>query len=107
MTVDMLNSIYPDNKEAQKNCMELAIIVRDSMIQHKEKGLDPNHLVSISTTLYKKHKDFITTRIKELKLTQEEYIRSLILQDLGKRFGLNPYDEAASVKAAKKMKRIK
>lgn len=87
--VDSLALIFVGNKKAQNTCLELAVNVRNAQIEVKEKGLGPNHLISIGTILRKYFKPLIINRYRELHLTQESYIRMLILQDLCKRFNLN------------------
>jgi len=86
--IDSLMLIYIDNKKAQDICLQLALNVRNAQIQSDEKGLGPNHLITIGTTIRKFYKPLIINRYKELKLTQESYIRMLILQDVAKRFNL-------------------
>jgi DNA-directed RNA polymerase subunit F len=87
--LDSIALIYPKNKKAQDTCLELALHVRNAMIDGKEKGLGPNHLVSISTVIRMYYKPLIMHRVRELDTTQEDYIRGLILSDLAKRFNLN------------------
>ena len=86
---DSLALIYVSNKKAQATCLELAINVRNAQIQTKENGLSPNHLISIGTILRKYYKPLIMHRSQELRLSQDSYIRMLILQDLAKRFNIN------------------
>lgn len=86
---DSLALIYIDNKKAQETCLELAINVRNAHIQVKEKGLGPNHIIALSTTLRKYYKPLVMNRARELNISQESYIRMLILQDISKRFNIN------------------
>jgi len=86
--IDSLKLIYKDNGAAQKNCLELAVIVRDSVIKGRESVRDPDSLCGISTTLRRIHKNHVTIRCRELNLSQEDYVRGLILSDIKKRFGL-------------------
>jgi hypothetical protein len=101
---DALQIIYKDNLNAQKMCMELAVHVRNAMINRKEKGLSPNQLVSVSTTIRKKYKDMLIVRCKELNRSQDDYIRDLLLKDLSKRFNLpedTTFTEKQAIKAIK------
>jgi len=86
--LDSLALIYVGNKKAQEICFELALKVRNSFIQMKEKGLGTNHIISLTTSLRNYYKPLIMNRYKELGLTQESYIRMLIITDLAKRFNL-------------------
>jgi len=87
--IDSLSLIYIGNKKAQETCLQLAMAVRNAHIHAKEKGLGPNHLVNIGTTIRKYFKPLIMTRYRELNISQESYLRMLILSDLAKRFNLN------------------
>jgi hypothetical protein len=87
--MDSLALIYPDNKKAQDVCLELALNVRNAMIDAAERGLGPHHLISISTVIRNYYKPMITHRVRELNISQEAYIRGLILSDIAKRFNLN------------------
>lgn len=87
--IDSLALIYIDNKKAQETCLLLATNVRNAEIQVKEKGLGPNHIIAIGTTIRMYYKPFIMSRYRELNISQESYIRMLILQDLSKRFNIN------------------
>jgi hypothetical protein len=101
--VDALALIYPNNLKAQRVCLELAINVRDAIIRSREEGNPADHLYPISTALLKTHKDHLILRCKELRLSQEEYLRLLILRDIKTRFSLNldPLNESRLVKAIK------
>jgi len=87
--IDSIVLIYPSNKKAQDTCLELALNVRNAMILGKEKGLGPNHIVNIGTAIRMYYKPLIAHRVRELNTSQEDYIRGLILADIGKRFNLN------------------
>jgi hypothetical protein len=87
--MDSLALIFIDNKKAQDVCLELATKVRNAQIHSQEKGLGPNHIINIGTSLRKFYKPLIMNRYKELNLSQESYIRMLILNDLAKRFNLS------------------
>lgn len=86
--LDSIALIYPQNKKAQELCLELALNVRNAMIDSQEKGLGPDHIVNLTTTLRMYYKPLIANRIRELNTSQENYIRGLILSDLAKRFNL-------------------
>ena len=92
--IDSLTMIYKDNAKAKENCLELAIQVRNAMVLQKEKGLAPNDLVNISTTLRKQHKTLMEARVRELKKSQESYLRGLVLADLAGRFKDIPISSA-------------
>jgi len=87
--IDSLSLIFPKNKPAQDICLQLALNVRNAKIQSQEKGLGANHIIQIGTTLRNYYKPMVMSRYRELNLTQESYIRMLILSDLAKRFNLN------------------
>ena len=87
--MDSLALIYVGNKKAQDTCLQLALNVRNSVIISQEKGLGPNHLINIGTTIRKYYKPLIMNRYRELNISQESYLRMLILTDLAKRFKLN------------------
>jgi len=86
--IDSLALIFVDNKKAQDTCFQLAINVRNAQILSQEKGLGPNHIINIGTSLRKFFKPLITNRARELKLSQESYLRMLIFNDITKRFGI-------------------
>jgi hypothetical protein len=87
--IDSLALIYINNKKAQETCLELATNIRNAQIQAQEKGLGPNHMILIGTTLRQYYKPLIMNRATELNISQENYFRMLILQDLSKRFNIN------------------
>ena len=85
--------------------MDLATQVRNAMVIHKEKGKQPNDLVNIGTVLRKQHKTLVEMRCKELRVSQEAYLRGLILTDVGKRFHgipISATEEARLIKLLKK-----
>lgn len=101
---DQLLLIYPDNPKARENCLKLAEKVRDATIITRERGLPDNHPTEVSTTIRKKVKDVLRLRVGELRVSQEEYLRGLILQDLNKRFPsvrFDPIQERMVVKTKK------
>lgn len=105
--LDSLNILYPDNSEARKICLDLAIKVRDATIISRERGLQPDHLVNVVTVLRKQHKDLMALRCKEYKVSQEEYIRALILRDLKNKFtqhNIDPANEAQIIKSIRRQK---
>lgn len=106
--IDSIALIYPGNDKAQRMCLELATWVRNAMIGAKENGMDPNHLITIGTTLRNYYKPLIQNRYRELNTTQEAYIRGLILADLAKRFNLkiNHIEEKIIMENIKKQKSI-
>lgn len=95
--LDNLAIIYKDNKKAQTKCFELAIFVRNATIKERETGKNPDSLCNITTVLRKTHKDYMTIRCREMSLSQEEYLRQLVLQDIRRRFNLS-IDPAAEGK---------
>ena len=105
MVLDTIHMIFKSNTKAQKVCKELALNVRDAMIKSKEEGLGLDHVMSISTSLRKKYKDFVALRCRELGVSQEKYFRQLILQDLLSRYkcsGLNIAHEHEYIAHSKK-----
>jgi len=86
--IDSIALIFLNNKKAQEICFDLAVNVRNAQIHANEEGLGPNHLIQIGTTLRKYFKPLIMNRYKELNLTQDSYIRMLILTDIMRRFNL-------------------
>jgi hypothetical protein len=83
---DVIGFIYPDNLQAQKNCFELATLVRDAQIQAREEGLQADHLTQLSTILQKKHKDMLAMRCRDSRVSQESYLRLLVLDDLRRHY---------------------
>lgn len=103
--IDSLTLIYKDNAKAKQVCLDLATQVRNAMVVHKEKGKKPNELINIGTVLRKQHKTLVEMRCRELNVSQESYIRGLILTDVGKRFHGMPIsatEEARLIKLLKK-----
>jgi hypothetical protein len=88
--MDTLQILYKTNAKAQKMCLELATRVRDAVIKSREEGLGPNQMVTISAALPKAVKDLATVRARDMLLTQEAYIKSLILGDLVRKYGSHP-----------------
>ena len=84
--IDSLTLIYKDNARAKEVCLDLATQVRNAMIVGKERGKEPNDLVNLGTVLRKQHKTLVEMRCRELKVSQEAYLRGLVLADVGKRF---------------------
>ena len=101
--MDSLHLIYKENTRAKEICLDLASRVRNSMIKNREVGMGPNHLINIGTTLRKTHKVYVEMRTKELRTSQEKYIRSLILADISKRFNIpiSNIEEDRMIKAIK------
>lgn len=106
--MDSLALIFLNNKKAQDTCLQLALSVRNAKIQAQEKGLGSNHIIQIMTSLRNYYKPLIMHRYRELNITQESYLRMLILNDLSKRFNLNVTltEENALLKHLKKEKSI-
>jgi hypothetical protein len=103
--LDSVKLVYKENARAIKICTELAIKVRDSMVLSREKGKSPDQLVQLSLTLRKRHKDLLALRAQELHLSQEDYIRVIVLKDLVSRYKMQQISvagEAALIKAIKK-----
>ena len=101
---DSLTILYGKNVEAKKKCLELALIVRDATVKGQESGLGADHVLNITSSLRKTHKDLLVVRCKELKISQEHYIRTLILADLKNRFHItvDPVVENKTIKLLKK-----
>lgn len=103
--IDSLTLIYKDNAKAKQTCLDLATQVRNAMVTHRERGMAPNELINITTVLRKQHKALVEMRCKELKVSQEAYIRGLILNDVGKRFHAMPINNAEETKVIKALKK--
>lgn len=103
--IDSLTLIYKDNARAKQICLDLATQVRNAMVVHKEKGKGPNDLLNIGTIIRKQHKTLVEMRCKELKLSQEAYIRGLILTDIGKRFHDMPIIASEETRIIKMLKK--
>lgn len=106
--IDSVALIYPGNEKAQKICLELATWVRNANISSKEKGLGPDHVVSIGTSIRMYYKPMIMERYRELGTSQEGYIRGLILADIARRFNLsiNHVEEKIIMENIKKQRSI-
>lgn len=105
MVKDTLGFIFKDNLKAQQTCLELAIYVRDSMVKAREEGLDPNHIVTVATSLQKKHKDVFAICCQDARVSQEAYLRMLILHDLKRHYPNlvgNVIEENQTVRVLKK-----
>jgi len=105
--IDTIHLIYKDNNVAKQRCLDLAVLVRDATIAKKEKVFgsgDPNDLINIGTSIRKHFKPMIQNRYRELKISQEAYIRGLIITDIAKRFNLplNLVEENRLIKQIKK-----
>lgn len=87
--LDAIALMYPDNIKARAICLELALQVRNATITSKEKGFDKDRLLAIGTTIRMYYKPLIMDRIRELNISQESYLRGLVLTDIAKRFNLN------------------
>jgi hypothetical protein len=101
---DFLGLIFKNEQAAAKKCYELASFVREAYLKTGETGLSENHLVSIQTVLRKIHKDLVSIRCRETGVTQEQYLRHLILLDLKTKYPnmINVLGEQAAIKALKK-----
>jgi len=101
---DFLGMIFKNDLVAIKRCYELSSFVREAYLKTGETGISENHLVSVQTVLRKTHKDLVTIRCRELGITQEQYLRHLILLDLKTKYPnmINVLGEQAVVKALKK-----
>ena len=72
-------------------CLKLATNARDATIKSREDGVHPDQLVSISTNVRKCIKDVVAVRCKESGISQESYVRRLILHDLGTKYKVPHY----------------
>jgi len=106
--IDSLSMIFKDNVAAKQRCLDLAVQVRNAMIAQKERGeREPNELVNIATTIRRQHKTLIESRARELKISQESYVRGCVLADLAKRFealAINVAEETVIIKQLRKRK---
>lgn len=99
---DQLLLLYKDNSQAQKTCFELAKHVRNSILVERESGKDPDQLVSLSTSIRKRHKDLIAVYCREKRVSQEEYLRNLVLRHLATMHQLDVVGEIQLLKTLKK-----
>lgn len=104
---DQIELIYKDNIHAQKMCLMLAQKIRDALVITREKGLDPDHLVPIATVLRKEDKDYLTLFCREHAISQDDLLRSLVLQTVGKWLGHTNDQIAEKMQAVKMLKRQK
>lgn len=106
--IDSLSIIFKENEGAKQRCLDLAVQVRNAMITQKDRGgHEPNELVNVASTIRRQHKTLIEARSKELKLSQEAYVRGCVLADLAKRFPTAQIDlgeESIIIKQLKKRK---
>ena len=106
--IESLSMIYKVNVQAKQTCLDLAVQVRNAMIAQKDRGgHEPNELVNVATTIRRQHKTLIEARAKELKLSQEAYVRGCVLADLARRFPtaqINLGEESVVIKQLKKRK---
>ena len=93
---------YNGDERAISNCLVLAKRVRDAMVVERERGLNPDQLVNIQTTLRKKHKDIVAVHCKDRGISQEEYLRGLIIRDLLQRHGVDVIGESKAIRALKR-----
>lgn len=84
--LDSLDILYKENKQAKKTCLELATYVRDATIKSRESDIDEGQPVQIGTIIRKKHKMMLQVLCKKLRISQEEYVRQVILRDLGAQY---------------------
>lgn len=84
--IDQTRVIFKDNEKGLRKCIELAQHAADAMVVTREKGVAHDQVVPIATTLTKGTKDLAMARARSLGTSQEGYLRSLILQDLGDAF---------------------
>lgn len=102
---DQLKLIYHDNQQAQENCLKLAALVRDATIVTREKGLPDDHPAEVSASLRRKTKELVVVRARELNISQDEYVRGLIIKDLNVRYPslrLDPLQERNVLKNRKR-----
>jgi hypothetical protein len=106
--MDLLNVIYKENTKAISMCLKLAINVRDSLIRSREEGLSEDHVVTVSTSILKKHKDVLAVKCKDMGISQEEFLRQLVLKQIVSWSGAYKSDhllESKKVKAFKKLQK--
>lgn len=80
---DQLNVIFKENPKAKEICKDLAHKVRDAMVKKKEQGIqDPTYPVQLNTTLQHQHKQLLSLICKEMKISQDSFVRGVILKEL-------------------------
>lgn len=80
---DQLNIIFKQNRKAIDICIDLAHKVRDAMINKREKGIqDPTYPVQLNTVLQHQHKELLALVCKDMKISQDAFVRSIILKEL-------------------------
>jgi hypothetical protein len=100
--LDQLRLLYKDNDKALRMCMQLAKYVRDALLYERENGKDPDQLVSLSTTLHRRHKDLIMVYCRENRISQESYFRNIVLRHLAT---LHHLDVAAEMRMLQNFKK--
>jgi len=80
-------SMIYQNAEASARCFELACLVRDAEVAAREGLVEGRSVHAAATTLSTKAKNALRMRTKELGISQEAYLRSLVLSDLIKAYG--------------------
>lgn len=103
---DEVAMIYK-NDAASKRCFELAQLVRDAEIKTREGLAGTRALCSLYTTLRAEVKAMVAARCASLSMSQDAYLRTLILADLHRHFGLNPPDEERLTRAVVKQSKSK
>jgi hypothetical protein len=83
---DHLLLIFKENAKAIDNCFELAKLVRNAEIQIGESTGDIKREYQATTTLPYNAKKALTILCKELRMSQEHFIRELIIKELKKKF---------------------
>lgn len=79
---DQIAIIYKDNLKAAQTCWNLALLVRDAMLNSVNDGVDYNSLVNVSTVLRMEHKADIARIAKERGVSQEAFVRTVLLKEI-------------------------
>lgn len=80
---DQLNVIFKENTKAIAICKDLAHKVRDAMVKKKEQGIqDPTYPVQVNVTLQHQHRELLAVLCKDMRISQDTFIRGIILKEL-------------------------
>lgn len=92
--------------KASERCFELASLVRDAEVKVREGTADATgRLYSVTTTLRDSIKRLVALRSGALGMSQDAYLRSLVLADLRAHYPISA-DEEGSTRHARRRKRI-
>lgn len=103
-TLDSVFLLYPDRMVARA-CWELAQKVHQEVLALRERGADPDTLVEVSTVVRSRHKAIIKRHCRDLGMSLDEYLRSLLIRDLLGKHGVSKDTEDSVVRSLRKRKK--